>query len=404
MLRRTLLLALLSATAASAVPAAHAAESTPPSGTVWGCLPGATPNPCEGSLQTTVLRSTMIQRRKVARVENPTPDAARDIDCFYVYPTVVSSLNASAPKRMTSDVRAIMRYQAARFSQVCKVYAPIYRQATLSGIAGPVLQGESAGSDPNARRIFDRAYGDVRDAWRDYLAHHNHGRGVVLIGHSQGSMLLIRLLQEEIDPDPGQRARLVSAILPGGNLVVPTNERVGGDLQHIPTCASATETGCVMAWSLFGQQPSRTALFGRAGAVVRELTGLPTPNLADAEVACVNPAELSGDGGRMRPIIRTEPFPGLIGLGLQLMFYGLTPRASTPWVVPGEKYASTCVRAGGSHVLRVRAANWATVVPFPSPYPDFGLHLVDLNLPLDNLIDVVRSERDAFAPRASASS
>ena len=43
------------------------------------------------------------------------------------------------------------------------------------------------------------AYGDVRDAWRDYLAHDNHGRGVVLIGHSQGAGMLTQLVKREID-------------------------------------------------------------------------------------------------------------------------------------------------------------------------------------------------------------
>lgn len=397
-------LTLLAAVALALIPATARADVTPSPDTVWGCYPGATPNPCEGSLATTTLSSTTIQPRKVAGITTPAPDADRSIDCFYVYPTVVTSTAASAPKRMTSDVRSIYRYQAARFSQVCKVYAPIYRQATLAGIAAPVFQGESASALEQTRRVFDRAYGDVLGAWRDYLANENHGRGVVLIGHSQGSGMLIRLLREEIDPNPAQRALLVSAIVPGGNLVVPAGQRVGGDLQHIPTCASATETGCVMAWSLFGQLPGRNAVFGFANSSLRESTGIPTP--PDAEVACVNPAELSGDGGRLRPITRTEPFPGVIGLGLQLLFYGLPPRASTPWVVPGEKYTASCVRAtNGAHVLRVRAANSATILPFPAPYPDWGLHLGDLNFPLGNLIDVVRSERAAYATaRASASS
>ncbi|MBJ7331149.1 MAG: DUF3089 domain-containing protein [Solirubrobacteraceae bacterium] len=380
-----------------ALPGAAGAAVTPSPDTVWGCFPGATPNPCEGSLATTTLASTTIQPRRVARVETPAPDADRSIDCFYVYPTVVTSASPSAPKRMVGEVRAIYRYQAARFSQVCKVYAPIYRQATLSGITTPVLQGESAQTQEQTRRLFDRGYGDVLGAWRDYLAHHNAGRGVVLIGHSQGSGMLIRLLREEIDPDPAQRARLVSAIVAGGNLTVRTGARIGGDLQHIPTCATGSETGCVMAWSLFGELPSRTAVFGHADSSLRDSTGLPTTS--DTEVACVNPAQLSGDGGRLRAITRTEPFPGAVGLGLQLMFYGLTPRASTPWVAPGERYTAGCVRNAGAHVLRVRAANAATIVPFPSPYPDWGLHLADLNLPLGNLIDVVRSERAAWAAR-----
>ena len=37
-------------------------------------------------------------------------------------------------------------------------------------------------------------YDDVVDAWNYYLAHENHGRGVVLVGHSQGSGVLTGLI------------------------------------------------------------------------------------------------------------------------------------------------------------------------------------------------------------------
>ena len=49
-------------------------------------------------------------------------------------------------------------------------------------------------------------YDDVRDAWNYYLAHDNQGRGFVLIGHSQGSYILTRLIREEIDGKPSRPA------------------------------------------------------------------------------------------------------------------------------------------------------------------------------------------------------
>ncbi len=56
-------------------------------------------------------------------------------------------------------------------------------------------------------------------AWRDYLAHDNHGRGVVLIGHSQGAYVLRHLVKTVIDRSPAQRRLLVSAILLGGQVL-----------------------------------------------------------------------------------------------------------------------------------------------------------------------------------------
>ena len=65
-------------------------------------------------------------------------------------------------------------------------------------------------------------------AWREYLARDNRGRGVVLIGHSQGTRMLRRLIREEIDPSPAARGRLVSAMLLGGNVIVRRGEVTAG--------------------------------------------------------------------------------------------------------------------------------------------------------------------------------
>jgi hypothetical protein len=59
------------------------------------------------------------------------------------------------------------------------------------------------------------AYGDVRDAWRTYLRKFNRGRGVVLIGHTQGTFMLRELVKREIDRKPAARRRLISGLLLG---------------------------------------------------------------------------------------------------------------------------------------------------------------------------------------------
>jgi len=374
----------------------QAASAASPAPTVWGCFPGAASNPCESSLETTYLSSTTIQPRKVAKVETPPANPNPGVDCFYVYPTVVSTtLAANAPRHISNEVASILKFQAARFSSVCKVYAPIYRQATFAGLA---LDGVGTKKkDPTVAqpsKSFDLAYTDVVNAWHDYLASDNHGRGVVLIGHSQGSALLIRLMRDEIDQNPSERSRLVSAIVPGGNLTVKTGERTGGDLTTIPTCSTETELGCVMAWSTYAKQPSTNALFGRANSSLRISSGM--ANGADVEVACTNPAALSGDNGHDLALTPTAHFPGLIGLFLKIMYLGLTPTASTPWVSPGERYTASCVHSNGAHVLMVKRASWPTVLPLASPTPDWGLHLADLNLPMGNLIEIVAAESAAY--------
>ena len=83
--------------------------------------------------------------------------------------------------------RNVIRQQFARFASQCRPYAPKYRQVTLLGLR-PLLAGRGGSLDRGIQ------YDDVRDAWNYYLAHDNKGRGFVLIGHSQGSYILTRLL------------------------------------------------------------------------------------------------------------------------------------------------------------------------------------------------------------------
>ena len=88
----------------------------------------------------------------------------------------------------------------------------------------------------------EMAYADARAAWRHYLAHDNGGRGVVLIGQSQGAFMLKRLIMEEIEGKPAQK-QLVSALLPGTDLAVPAGRDVGGDFKSVPLCRASSQTG-----------------------------------------------------------------------------------------------------------------------------------------------------------------
>ena len=78
-------------------------------------------------------------------------------------------------------------------------------------------------------------YNDVLDAWNHYLKHDNNGRGVVLIGHSQGSGVLSQLIRNEIDGKPIQ-SRIISALLLGTNVAVPKGKDVGGAFKQLPLC------------------------------------------------------------------------------------------------------------------------------------------------------------------------
>ncbi len=343
--------------------------------TRWLCKPGTKPNPCKGSLET-----TKYAVNGSTTVEQPANARRPKYDCFYVYPTVSEQETVNADKSVDPQQTAIAEYQAARFSQTCRVYAPVYRQLTLKAIGG-------AGIDPAAAEI---AYGDVLEAWRTYLRKYNHGRGVVIVGHSQGTGMLSTLLRREIERKRAQDRKLISAILLGGNVVVPKGERAGGTFRHTPLCRTPKQTGCVIAFSTFNETPPADSVFGRTTGALVSLPKGADP--ADYRVACVNPAAIgSGGPARLQTIARSEPFPGTLGVGIGLMYGFDVPTADTPWLVPQDHYWGDCVRENGADVLKITPVAGARVLT-PSPTAAWGLHLLDGNVALGDLVGVVHRQ------------
>ena len=344
---------------------------TDAAGTVWLCRPGLADDPCAGDLDATAVAADGATTAQPAR-------AATDpaFDCFYVYPTVSTQPTDNANLEVQAAERQAAITQASRFSQVCRVWAPVYRQRTERSLA------KGLGNDPTADAV---AYASVLSAWKDYLAHDNHGRPIVFLGHSQGAAMLIRLLRAQVDPDPAVRALLVSAIILGGNVQVPTGQLVGGSFRHIPACTSARQTGCVIAYSSFLRPPPADSLFGRPGTGVSLQSG--QTQSAGLSVVCTNPANLSGGSGPLEPYFPTTGSTGA------------TTAVTTPWVTYPDLYTAQCESAGGATWLQVHDIG-TTADPRPRVTqalgPTWGLHLDDVNLALGNLVQIVSQEEAAY--------
>ncbi len=336
----------------------------------WMCRPDlvTAENDClKANLDTTVIAAD----GRVSVVKSvPVSDAP--IDCFYVYPTVPVDVAGGGANdlAMAADKRgevAVLNFQFARFREVCNAYAPLYRQLKLSAFA-------SAG----AAQGLQLAYGDVRDAFAYYMAHFNKGKPFILIGHSQGAMHLTALLREEFDKDPDMRSRLVAAYIIGGRVGVPEGREVGGDLENIPLCRKADQTGCVVTYASFAASdppPGASAIFGRT--------------IGGAIAGCVNPAAL--DGGKA-PLSNYLASAGIAAPNGQAI--------TTPWVSLPNAVAAECVRRNGYSYLEISAAplqgdarNTGQMV---RSVPGWGLHLTEVNLTMGNLLDLVKSQGRAF--------
>ncbi len=345
----------------------------------WLCEPGLASDPCRGDLTTRVFEADGS-----SKVVPGAPAAAPKVDCFYVYPTTSNQPTTNATKAADPEIRSIAKYQAQRFSSRCRVFAPLYRQVTAAGV--------TTASQTRDASPYTLAFEDVREAFLEYLAQDNQGRGFVLVGHSQGSRILRALIRAEIDGKADVRRRMVSAIIPGANAQVE-------DFKQVPPCESGPQTGCVMSWHTFNETPPANARFGRTDTdPVGSALDLPR----GGSVICTDPAVLAGRAGQpLQTLVPSEPFaPGIIA-ALLVRFYGGPPPSSpdTPWLTPADRYTSRCETVNGARVLAIAPVGAARRLT-PSPDPSWGVHLVDVNLPLGDLMTVVDAQVAAFTRRA----
>jgi hypothetical protein len=337
---------------------------TPADDTVWLCRPGTRPDPCTSDRTATVIDSSG------ARIQDASPQRKQAVDCFYVYPTVSTEKTPNADLVVGPEETAAAVAQASRFSQVCRVWAPMYRQRTLTDLFN--LKDAWADSLPNRT-----AYASLLAAWKDYLAHDNHDRRVVFIGHSQGAAMLVRLLRAQVDPNPELRRQVVLAILLGANVTTAVGQPVGGSFAHLPLCTRLGQHGCVIAYSSFPGQPPPRALFGRPGVGVSALSG--ETRTTGVTVACVNPAGMAAGITSLHPFVPTSLLP----------VAGVT----TPWVGARGRYTARCRHGDGATWLEV-----ATVPGAPNPKallsqslgPAWGYHAVDVTIALGDLVDDVQ--------------
>ena len=334
--------------------AAHAQGSA---GTTWLCRPDR-PGPCSSSLAATVVPAGggPLRTERLSRARRS------PVDCFYVHPAVGTSRTPAAAR--TAELRGVARWQASRFSQACRVWAPVHRPLGLS-----------------------TAYADLRRAWRSYLRRSNGGRGIVLLSHGRGTVLARRLMRQEIDRRRTVRRRLVSALLIGGDVLVRRGRGFGGDFDNVGACRSTRQTRCVVAFSMFGDAPPPNSRFGRP----------PEGSARRLQVLCTNPASLPGGDGRLRAYLRTDQPPAVIGAAIRGQ---LDPPAgaTTPWLSLPDHYTARCATEAGATVLRITPRPGARALA-PVPDASWGLHRAEVNLALATLTDLVRRQIAAYLDR-----
>ncbi|MFE4642051.1 DUF3089 domain-containing protein [Streptomyces sp. NPDC056730] len=421
---------VLPPTSAAARPAPGAAadpDARPLDRTVWLCRPGLVDNPCgqdaEGMPQsagpelvtrypsggTRLLDATRFAAGASGKREPFTVTEKPPVDCFYAYPTVDLLPNplfqtGSRPPAPRDAHQAVTLMQSARFAGLCRMFVPVYRQVPLPALLAGIVVGSGAG--------LTTATMDIRDAWDDYWTHDNRDpetgerRGVVILGHSQGTAVAAALIRERVDEHPGVRRQLVAAVLLGGNIEVPEGRDAGGGsdpastFQHIPVCrrpaGAPLPTGCVVSYAAYSlPRGSLPAVIGRTAS-------------PGHRVVCVNPAALlRGEAAGARvPLDLYLPTRRLTGgntplqngpLAVLLSGYPLpdlpTGFARHPGALTGE-----CAHATDGTV----SADWLQVggdlshFPASAPAGLTGLHVMDYNVAQGDLTALATAQARAW--------
>ena len=188
----------------------------------------------------------------------PGPGKEKKVDVLFFHPTSYfgdkSWNQAMADER--NDQRAMddIKNQAGVFEGQANIYAPFYRQASMHAL-------DAGEEDKN--KALSVAYADIDRAFTYYLEHFNNGKPFILAGHSQGSDLLLWLLERRVLDDPKLRKKLVAAYVIGWSVTAD-------DIKAYPRlkmCESFDETGCIVSYNTQEKDPEISIVRKSAVAV-----------------------------------------------------------------------------------------------------------------------------------------
>lgn len=208
-------------------------------------------------------------------VPTPADSSPGDFAVFFIHPTsYLDRSNWNAPEGDAEAERIAKIYvrgMASPFNQASEIWAPRYRQATM---------GAFLTDAPEAQKALDAAYSDVKQAYEFFLAAVDEDTPVVLVGHSQGSLHLVRLLREEVKGSP-IADRLVAVYAIGWPISVEH------DLPEIgfPACATSNQTGCILSWSSYAEPADPSDLL----ETYADSEGFNGEKRGTSPILCVNP-------------------------------------------------------------------------------------------------------------------
>lgn len=270
--------------------------------------------------------------------ETRTPEPPT-VAVFYVPPTTFFAKSSWNGPVDNSDSRRWLRVfassEASAFNRIGIIWAPRYRSAGLGAFLAP-------GTD--SAKAIDLAYQDVRQAFDAFIGQIPAAQPIILAGHSQGTLHLMRLMRERVTGKPVAN-RIVAAYLIGWPISIDADIPALG----LSACATPRQTRCILSWQsfaepaepklireLFEQSPGLTGKPRRGTTMlcINPLTG--TPAAADAL-----PAANLGSLVPSADFMAMELKPGMIPARCDpsgVLLIGEPPKGFDNYVMPGNNY------------------------------------------------------------------
>ena len=168
------------------------------------------------------------------------PSVVKNVDVFYAYPTVSSSIEGVMDITIDSErslAEGVLKAQASVFESDANVFAPYYRQMSTN----VDMTGCNLATDT---KEFKQGAIDVQNAFEYFIENLNDGRPFIIAGHSQGTMALIELIKNRFGNDAQLRKRMVAAYLIGYTVTDADLAAAG-----LTAAQNATDVGVVITYN-----------------------------------------------------------------------------------------------------------------------------------------------------------
>lgn len=176
---------------------------------------------------------------------NVPTEITKEVDVFYLYPSAWAKVNADDPIICEIDNPVMLQQsklafdrQATAFETSANIFAPFYRQDD----AGSTLAMDFEEQQDIVKGV---PLTDATAAFEYYIEHYNNGRPFILASHSQGSNVMIYILQDYMKEHPDVYKRMVAAYVLGYSI---TDDYLA-DNPELKFASGSGDTGVIISYN-----------------------------------------------------------------------------------------------------------------------------------------------------------